>query len=574
MLQFKQTNKKVICYLFNIGLCFTHRYGLKPDIPRKVWMSDNEKWEEYEIVFDYACRRIVLFEPRQLKVKTLQVGNPKQNSSEFDIDIEYYNDFSAVRNTHTKWCGLILNQRWHFRMLHQTERDCFSDFCSQFNSFKIRWKDNKSQIREEPLNPKKTTLKQGFQRLKKKLKAINCFNNGTSKLILFECEFAECEPRIFSDTDTDKLLYDIYQHIYDKNICWKVSAYFMVPYKYTIDITKIPIPQNANVESTVRTTKKQQFNPLLYEHDIPTFTCVQTMVYSNPLPSKNEMKNILHETIKNGYLCDLIQEKQEDQRKIKQCLHFNENNIDALILNDNILRILRQVKQLYHSAIHKHMRYPLHLHHICAILLYGEKLCSVQFCYDQLLFKHDRWKYLDLYLHQAISILHKHERREENSMELYCGLKDIKVNIKKIEKSFFISHVSTSDDLKLAQIDKGNQGCILTFHPSMRRASGIESCDISWMFPYKYKREILFSRSFINISDKNPYPWDANIENEDENTQTIVLTWKKYNQFIQQIMHISMSLNHFIDLNLIYLILDKFESDVSEAQSWQNIKKQ
>ncbi|ETN97281.1 hypothetical protein RFI_40250, partial [Reticulomyxa filosa] len=52
------------------------------------------------------------------------------------------------------------------------------------------------------------------------------------------------------------------------------------------------------------------------------------------------------------------------------------------------------------------------------------------------------------------------------------------------------------------------------------------------------------------------YAWNAKVESEDEYTQMILLTWVKYDQYIQQIMQISKMWNHSIDLNLIYVALD------------------
>ncbi|ETO36316.1 hypothetical protein RFI_00746, partial [Reticulomyxa filosa] len=159
-------------------------------------------------------------------------------------------------------------------------------------------------------------------------------------------------------------------------------------------------------------------------------------------------------------------------------------------------------------------------------------------------------------------ILHLHERREEDEMELYCGLKNVRLeNIKEIKFGFFISHVSTSDDIQVAQMYRSHQGCILHFHPSMRRSHGIRSCDISWISPFKHEREILFERSRLSsVADektqKELCSWNAKVESEDEYTQMILLTWVKYDQYIQQTMQISAIWCYFIDLNLVYVALD------------------
>ncbi|ETN97704.1 hypothetical protein RFI_39822, partial [Reticulomyxa filosa] len=54
---------------------------------------------------------------------------------------------------------------------------------------------------------------------------------------------------------------------------------------------------------------------------------------------------------------------------------------------------------------------------------------------------------------------------------------------------------------------------------------------------------------------KEQYAWNAKVESEDEYTQMILLTWVKYDQYIQQTMQISAMWNHSIDFNLIYFLL-------------------
>ncbi|ETO00813.1 hypothetical protein RFI_36627 [Reticulomyxa filosa] len=98
-------------------------------------MLRNGKWKEYEIVFDYEYRRIVLFENKKLKVKSLQIGNPKRSSLEFNVSIQWYNDLSDIYNTHSKRFCLILNHTWHFCTFDCEERKELSDCCS-VNAFK------------------------------------------------------------------------------------------------------------------------------------------------------------------------------------------------------------------------------------------------------------------------------------------------------------------------------------------------------------------------------------------------------------------------------------------------------
>ncbi|ETO02825.1 hypothetical protein RFI_34588, partial [Reticulomyxa filosa] len=238
------------------------------------------------------------------------------------------------------------------------------------------------------------------------------------------------------------------------------------------------------------------------------------------------------------------------------------------------------IKLLFNSDIHKYMGYPLELHEICSLLLYSEKSCNIQFCYDQIQFNHLKWYYLNIYLTNAIQILYKYERREENNIDLYCVLKGIKLdNIKKtIQTGYFITYINTFNNLQIAQIQKTNkQGCILHFHPSMRRSPTIYSCNISWISSYKYN-QILFSRSSTNILNKKySSQWNIKIENDNKYTQILLLTWKIYDQFIQQIIQISTIWNHSIDLNLIYIALtyccgeDIYQTIVllSEFEEWK-----
>ncbi|ETO05587.1 hypothetical protein RFI_31810 [Reticulomyxa filosa] len=155
-------------------------------------------------------------------------------------------------------------------------------------------------------------------------------------------------------------------------------------------------------------------------------------------------------------------------------------------------------------------------------ILYCGKSCNVQFSYDQIQFRHHNWPYLDCYLWNAINILHSHERREGSEMELYCGLKNVRLeNIKEIKFGFFISRVSNSDDIQVEYL------VVIS--------------------PFKHKRKILFARE--------QFAWNAKIDSEDEYTQMILLTWVQYDQYIQQTMKTSAMPNHYIDFDLIYVAL-------------------
>ncbi|ETO30907.1 hypothetical protein RFI_06213, partial [Reticulomyxa filosa] len=275
-----------------------------------------------------------------------------------------------------------------------------------------------------------------------------------------------------------------------------------------INVNQNNLPKSVPVQDTViSSNQKPNFNPLLYERDIHKLKIIQDTVEIK-LTRDNSLQKLLHEVIENGYVRDLIDRQSISHKNIQQ-INYNEKDEDGtLILNDNILNILNELKILYHDDIHKQMGYPLQLYHICAILLYCGKSCNTQF----------------------------------KEKELYCGLKNIRLeNIKEIKSGFFISHVSTSDDIQVAQMYRSDRGCILHFHPSMRRSLLISSCDVSWISPFKHEREILFARSEIShMHDekvyKEQYAWNA-----------------KWN------------VDYLIDLNLIYSILLITQGDIDQT---------
>ncbi|ETO11651.1 hypothetical protein RFI_25724, partial [Reticulomyxa filosa] len=90
---------------------------------------------KYEILFDYEHRRIVLLninqgnETQKCKVESLQIGNSKKSVIEFDVDIQWNNDIYDIETTEIKWCHLILNKSWYFRMLTNSLRECLSNYC-------------------------------------------------------------------------------------------------------------------------------------------------------------------------------------------------------------------------------------------------------------------------------------------------------------------------------------------------------------------------------------------------------------------------------------------------------------
>ncbi|ETO34391.1 hypothetical protein RFI_02703, partial [Reticulomyxa filosa] len=447
-----------------------------------------------------------------------------------------------------------------------------------FNSFHIVWKDNNNKTHKESFNPYTVTLKQAIQKITEKLQTQEQFLYGKDELITLECTFKKCHPPIPSDISDDALLHDIYKHFPHYPIIqvyWEISAWFMVPYERTIVVEGI---HSLKKQVDILPDPTPKFNPFFYISDLHNLHNIE-----NALPKtkpSSSYKNLLHEIINNGYLCNLLisgkdhnnEIKSDIQEQIKKQLHFNKYNAEDLVLDENVLTIMGQVKELYHSDIHKLMGYPLQLHEICSVLLYCGGSCNFQFGYDQLHFQHHKWQYLDMFLLTAIKKYSFHERKEESRMNLYCGLKEVRLqNIEKdIKEGYFISHFFASDDLQTEQMYRTDRGCILHFHPSMRRAQNIFSCNVSWISPHKYKCEILFLRSFIDDTfekkvAKGLNGWKAKVKSEDENTQMIILTWIMYDIFIQQSLQISAIWNNSIDLNLIYIALEGLYGDIEKA---------
>jgi len=272
------------------------------------------------------------------------------------------------------------------------------------------WKD-KVFTCKEPLNPYSMTLKQGLQNIKDKLQKQEHFSGGKDELIVFECFYDKCNPRIPSQVSDQVLLHDIYKHVHHYpriQVTWEIKCVFMVPYERTIGVERTSIPEYKNNDVIYKSNEKYNFNPFLYETDLHKLKLMQDKIYSNWTSANNEMKKLLHEVIKNGFLWDLyggnLLNTPENEEKIKKEVQYNEKEPDQLILNDKTLTIIKHVRHLFHSKTHKHMGYPLRLVDICAILLYCGKSCNVTFSSDQIRYNHHKWVYLDSYLCNAIRI--------------------------------------------------------------------------------------------------------------------------------------------------------------------------
>ncbi|ETN97333.1 hypothetical protein RFI_40198 [Reticulomyxa filosa] len=116
----------------------------------------------------------------------------------------------------------------------------------------------------------------------------------------------------------------------------------------------------------------------------------------------------------------------------------------------------------------------------------------------------------------------------------------------------------------------------------MRRVINIYSCDVSWILPLGSEYEILFVRSFVFGSEadhRRRKEWNAEIEDENEHTQTILLTSAEYNHFVERSIHVSTIFDYAIDLNVIYVILNYGGMDdngatyeLLEFQEWKHTK--
>ncbi|ETN99656.1 hypothetical protein RFI_37814, partial [Reticulomyxa filosa] len=192
----------------------------------------------------------------------------------------------------------------------------------EFNSFHVIWKDNYNRTHKGPLNPYSITFKQGVQYIKNKLQMIDHFIFGRNELILLECEFDKYKPAISSKiskmNDSDVLLHDIYKHLPHYPIIqvyWEIKGLFMVSYKRTIGIERNNLPKSdeLSIEFTPL-NQKTKFNPLLYECDIHKIKIIQDAV-NIKMTRNNYLQKLLHEVIKNGYLCDLITFQYTNNKK-------------------------------------------------------------------------------------------------------------------------------------------------------------------------------------------------------------------------------------------------------------------
>ncbi|ETN98211.1 hypothetical protein RFI_39303, partial [Reticulomyxa filosa] len=109
----------------------------------------------------------------------------------------------------------------------------------------------------------------------------------------------------------------------------------MVPYKHTIGIERNNLSKSDCLGIDFNpSNQKTKFNPLLYECDIHKLKIIKDAIDIKMIRN-NELQRLFHEVIKNGYLCDLLKEKNTSNQNIranfKKQINYNEKNPNELI---------------------------------------------------------------------------------------------------------------------------------------------------------------------------------------------------------------------------------------------------
>ncbi|ETO12230.1 hypothetical protein RFI_25149, partial [Reticulomyxa filosa] len=400
------------------------------------------------------------------------------------------------------------------------------------------------------VDPRQTTLKQAFEKLSGQVRMQKKVLDGCEECTEFELIGSECVPALGENTfqkHADTQLEAFYSHECNVSDCivewtihskWHAPRRLMLPVRYRQQIVDTRPCYKAKENKFSGTTCCA---PFLYERDSDeTYKLESTNVLLRYvkeiepaffIPSVDILKALLHEIIKNGYLNDLTDyvstNKHKIERKnaeIKKEIQYEQNRYETLVLNEERLNILGNIKRLYFCKEHEQMNFPLQPYHICALLLYCGRSCNVEFGRDQLQRKYKKWKWLDWCLSEAIELLSKYEKKQDCDFYLYCGLNEVRLqDVSAIKEGYFINYISTSCDRQVAEFYRGECGCILQFHPSMRTSPHIRSCNVKWISPYKAENETLFSRSRgkdpLHVADA----WTATIISEDIHTQIVEL---------------------------------------------------
>ncbi|ETO04667.1 hypothetical protein RFI_32729 [Reticulomyxa filosa] len=104
---------------------------------------------------------------------------------------------------------VILNNSWHFRTNDSFERKYLSNFCAEFNSFNVTWKDD--FIYKFSLHPYAATFENAKEYLKDKLEIIEYLGNETGELISFN--FSKSGLSTVFAADRKGLLHNECKHI-------------------------------------------------------------------------------------------------------------------------------------------------------------------------------------------------------------------------------------------------------------------------------------------------------------------------------------------------------------------------
>ncbi|ETO09501.1 hypothetical protein RFI_27877 [Reticulomyxa filosa] len=602
--------------------------------PEKMQVkNENGKWKTYRAAFNWKRRRLLLFNAAANEQEKIVFISKKCT----EIDLKFSTDFSELETSHKKWHIVTLSPSFHvrldswmvshFRFSSWLEFQIFSLTCAtqkggvqqekesvalknlnllRLSCFQVQIKFlNFLEKQLHPMfriavNPYTATFDDTQKKIEEYLRIMFHSFAGIDQVLYCYHHAKRCEPPIPESVRGDTILNDVYQSDPNyPNICvtWDVSCFFMAPYERTVEAkVKHKKPMNIDHYLLQSEEKKIDFNPFLYINEVAVIRMIdaETFLLSNKLfeamlkeQDTKMLKALFHEVIANGYGMDLVDDKKSKSiniKVLKQNIKYDENNKDQLILDENILHILKIAKDLFHSDIHKSMGYPLHLFHICALYLYCGKDCNVQFGKDLIKFEHAKWMHLDWCLQCAIQILSLHERREKNQHVLYRGLCGVRLkDVSQIREGLFHSYVSTSYDLNIAKIFQSSEGCILEFHPSMRRAPYIFSCDVSWISPHKDEAEILFARSivFINEIRENPRrrAWNAYVKHMNDRTQVIALRWSEFDLQLEPTITLT-NLCNVVDHNVIYCALRFCDHNVAETADllyefveWKDVQK-
>ena len=163
---------------------------------------------------------------------------------------------------------------------------------------------------------------------------------------------------------------------------------------------------------------------------------------------------------------------------------------------------------------------------------YEENQCGYALCNSQRNGDYNSWKWFDGLLLAALTTLSSHQSLPQG-MHLYSGLHKVHMTRESIDKlqsenAHFVTYMSTTPDLSVAKMFKGEQGMIIEFDESMVAHEEIIKAYVGWVFEYNDEKEVLFARSCLHTKDKVTMHvgWNATIAHSkcDASTQWVRLT--------------------------------------------------